>query len=178
MFFLHIVDFDFFTASHAGIICRQAPGFLESAVRQFFSVCLDDDMGAGSLLRMEPPVIPGSKVKGQFIVLQIVFPHIDMIAVKNSYELMWDVMNGSVMKKLRAMLESSGNTFFEIAMTLKTKDLTDHVSGSGDEGVDTQAFEEDIQMGGTVYLSDMTYTPYFINGGFVWKDVSVKFVER
>ena len=67
---------------------------------------------------------------------------IDMIAVKNSYELMWDVMNGSVMKKLRAMLESSGNTFFEIAMTLKTKDLTDHVSGSGDEGVDTQAFEE------------------------------------
>lgn len=103
---------------------------------------------------------------------------IDMIAVKNSYELMWDVMNGSVMKKLRAMLESSGNTFFEIAMTLKTKDLTDHVSGSGDEGVDTQAFEEDIQMGGTVYLSDMTYTPYFINGGFVWKDVSVKFVER
>lgn len=103
---------------------------------------------------------------------------IDMIAVKNSYELMWDVMNGSVMKKLRAMLESSGNTFFEIAMTLKTKDLTDYASGSGDEGVDTQAFEEDIQMGGTVYLSDMTYTPYFINGGFVWKDVSVKFVER
>ena len=103
---------------------------------------------------------------------------IDMIAVKNSYELMWDVMNGSVMKELRAMLESSGNTFFEIAMTLKTKDLTDHVSGSGDEGVDTQAFEEDIQMGGTVYLSDMTYTPYFINSGFVWKDVSVKFVER
>ena len=30
---------------------------------------------------MEPPVISGCEMKGEFFVLQIVFPHIDMVAV-------------------------------------------------------------------------------------------------
>lgn len=91
---------------------------------------------------------------------------IDMIAVKNSYELVWDIMDGSTMAELRDALESSEHIFFDLAIEMKIRDV------AADSAVTTSKF------GNTVYLSDISYMPYFVNGGFVWKDVSIKFVER
>ena len=39
------------------------------------------NMGTGHLLRMKPPVISCGKLKGKFIILEIIFPYINIIAI-------------------------------------------------------------------------------------------------
>ena len=38
-------------------------------------------MGSGDLLGVEPPVIRVGEFEGEFVVLQVIFPDIDIIAV-------------------------------------------------------------------------------------------------
>ena len=92
MLFLYIVDLDLFAPAHTGIVGRQPPGLLKRPVREFFSVCLYDDMGPRRLLCVEPPVVSGGKVKGQLIVLEIVFSYIYMISVAGNI-VEWSVLH-------------------------------------------------------------------------------------
>ena len=66
----------------------QGSGFLEDPVRDRAVLGLDDHMGAGGLLGVEPPVPAGGKLEGQLVVLVVVAAHIDVIAVRG------DIMEG------------------------------------------------------------------------------------
>ena len=81
MFFLDIIDLYLGRGPAAGIIGGQPSGFLKGPVRELFVVAFYDDMGSGHFLGVEPPVISCGKFKGQFVILLIVFSHIDMVAV-------------------------------------------------------------------------------------------------
>ena len=81
LFFLNVVDLDFFLLPAFGIIGSQTAGLFKSAVRQFLPFGLYDNVGAGDALGMEPPVISGGKFESQFIVLEIIFSYIYMEAV-------------------------------------------------------------------------------------------------
>ena len=78
---LDVVDFNFFTVPVFGIVGSQPGRFFKSAVGQFVTSGFYDDMGAGDAFGMEPPVAAGSKFKGQFFVLEIIFSHIHMVAI-------------------------------------------------------------------------------------------------
>ena len=82
MLFLHIVNLGFFCLA-VGRIVRGKPGsFLVSSVGHFSAVrVFYDDVGAGSALCMEPPVVSAGKFKGQLFILKIIFSYIYMIAV-------------------------------------------------------------------------------------------------
>lgn len=97
---------------------------------------------------------------------------IDMIAVKDSYELIWDIMDSSNLVEIKNLLENKGYTFFKIQIEMKLNDII--------AAKDSNISEESniANMSKTVYLSDFTYAPYFIDGGFVWKDVHIKLVEK
>ncbi len=89
---------------------------------------------------------------------------IDMIAVKDSYELIWDIMDSSNLVEIKNLLENKGYTFLNDIIAAKGSNISE---------------ESNIaNMSKTVYLSDFTYAPYFIDGGFVWKDVHIKLVEK
>ncbi len=92
---------------------------------------------------------------------------IDMIAVKDSYELIWDIMDSSNLVEIKNLLENKGYTFFQINIEMKFNDI-----------IAAKQSRETANMSKTVYLSDFTYAPYFIDGGFVWKDVHIKLVEK
>ena len=61
MFFLYIIDFDFFAASHTWIISGKFARFFKCTVGKFFPVCFYDHMWSGSLFCMKPPVASGGK---------------------------------------------------------------------------------------------------------------------
>ena len=81
MFFLHIVDLDFFTSPHAGVVRGKPSCLLEGRIRQFVTVRLDDHVGAGRLFGVKPPVVSRCKVKSEFIILEVVLSYIYMVAV-------------------------------------------------------------------------------------------------
>ena len=81
MFFLHIVNLYFFSAAHAGIVSREPAGVLEYGIGHLLARGFDDDMGAGGVFDMEPPVVACGKMEGELVILQIVFSHIHMIAI-------------------------------------------------------------------------------------------------
>lgn len=82
MLFLDIVDFNLFLIPSLGVIGGQARGLLEGAIRQLVCAAQSyDDMGAGNFLGMEPPVITGGNLEGEFIILVIILSHIHMEAI-------------------------------------------------------------------------------------------------
>lgn len=97
---------------------------------------------------------------------------IDMIAVKDSFELIWDIMDSSSLDEIKELLENKGHTFFQINIVMK---LNDVIAEKGSTVLNESKL---ANMTKTVYLSDFTYAPYFIEGGFVWKDVHIKLVEK
>ncbi|MDE6604628.1 MAG: hypothetical protein K2K85_01220 [Clostridia bacterium] len=97
---------------------------------------------------------------------------IDMIAVKDSFELIWDIMDSSNLDEIKELLENKGHTFFQINIKME---LNDVIAGKGSTVLSESKL---ANMAKTVYLSDFTYAPYFIEGGFVWKDVHIKLVEK
>lgn len=97
---------------------------------------------------------------------------IDMIAVKNSLEIAWNLMGDTDLKALKKAVDSTERTFFDIEIMIKPANLV------ANKQENPQPQESEVFFGGTVYLSDFTYVPYFINGGFAWKDVVMKVVEK
>ena len=81
MFLLHIVNFHLGRIPVFGIVGGQAGGILKGGVRKLVPAGLYHHMGAGGSLGVEPPVVAGGKFKGQFIVLEIIFSHIDIVTV-------------------------------------------------------------------------------------------------
>ena len=57
LFFLDVVDFDFFRVTTFGVVSGQSAGFFEGAVRQLLSFALDNNVGARDAFGMEPPVV-------------------------------------------------------------------------------------------------------------------------
>lgn len=96
---------------------------------------------------------------------------IDMIAIKNSLEMVWNLMGDTDLKMLKKAVESVDNTFFDIEIRMKSANIVE-------KGELKEEQENDVVFKGKVYLSDLSYVPYFINGGFAWKDVNVKVVEK
>ena len=81
MFALNIIDFHLVASTVLRIVGGESAGFLKDPVGKFFALRLYNDVGTGSPFGVEPPVASVSKVEGQFFVLEVVFPYIDMIAV-------------------------------------------------------------------------------------------------
>ena len=81
LFFLDVVDLHFFLFPAFRIVGSQSARFFKSTVRQLFSLGLYYHVGAGDAFGMEPPVISGSEFEGQFVILEIIFPYINMEAV-------------------------------------------------------------------------------------------------
>lgn len=81
MLLLDIVDFYLILLAALGVVGGETGSLFESAVWQFLSFRLDNNVGTGFLLGVEPPVVAGGEFEGQLVVLEIVFSHIDMKAV-------------------------------------------------------------------------------------------------
>ena len=78
MFFLDVINLYLGSRVSFGIPGCQATCFFEGTVRKLAVFGADDHMGAGHFFCMEPPVISGCELKGQFIILEIVFSDIDI----------------------------------------------------------------------------------------------------
>ncbi len=76
-----VVDLHFRLSSASGIMGGEPCSFLESGIGQLCAVRADNHMGAGLSFGVEPPVVPHSEFKGQFIVLEIIFSDIHMKTV-------------------------------------------------------------------------------------------------
>ena len=72
LFFFYIIDFDFFLIASGGVVGGKTCRFFKGCVRKLFSAGFYDDMRTRSALCMEPPVVADSKLKGQFLILQVV----------------------------------------------------------------------------------------------------------
>ncbi len=59
----------------------QTGGFLEGGIRQGIAVCFHDDVGAGHVFGVEPPVVAGCHLEGELFILQVIFSHIHVVAV-------------------------------------------------------------------------------------------------
>ena len=81
MLFFDIINLYLVTSPVLGVISGQPSRFLKYPVGKFSSAGFDDDVGAGSALGVEPPVISGCKMKGQILVLEIILAHIHVTAV-------------------------------------------------------------------------------------------------
>ena len=81
LFFLDIVDLHLFLLPALRIVGSKPAGLFKSPVRQFLPFGLYHYMGAGNTFGMEPPVISVGEFEGQFIVLEIIFSHINMKSV-------------------------------------------------------------------------------------------------
>ena len=79
--FFCVVDFHFVLSFCFGIISGQFCRFFKGAVGEFFTAGFYNDVRSGDAFGVEPPVVAGSKFKGQFFVLVIVLPYINMVAV-------------------------------------------------------------------------------------------------
>ena len=65
LFFLDVVDFDFFRVTTFGVVSGQSAGFFEGAVRQLLSFALDNNVGARDAFGMEPPVVACGEFEGR-----------------------------------------------------------------------------------------------------------------
>ena len=81
LFFLDVVDFDFFRVTTFGVVSGQSAGFFEGAVRQLLSFALDNNVGARDAFGMEPLVVACGEFEGQFFVLEVILAHIHMEAI-------------------------------------------------------------------------------------------------
>ena len=81
MLFLDIINFHLGGSAAFGVIGSQTSGFFKRAVRQFSVRGFYDHMGACHFFCVEPPVISGCLLKGQLIVLEVVFSYKDIKAV-------------------------------------------------------------------------------------------------
>ncbi len=81
MLFLDVVDFHLVLFAAFGIVGGESCGFLEGPVRDFLPFCLEDDMGAGHLLGMKPPVVCLWQIKSKLIVRVIFISHQQVEAV-------------------------------------------------------------------------------------------------
>ena len=77
-----VIDLHFFQPPPFGIVRCQPGRIFKGADGRLFTLGLQHHMGAGDSLSMEPPVIAGSEAKGELLVLIVIFPHIDIIAVR------------------------------------------------------------------------------------------------
>ena len=73
IFSLQIINLKLFNIASFRIVAGKSCRFLKSAVRQFFSLGLYNDVGAGNTFGMELPVTAVCDLEGQLFVLQIVF---------------------------------------------------------------------------------------------------------
>ena len=76
-----IVHFGLFLARGGRVPGSECRGFLEAAVGKLSPFGADDDVGAGLALDVEPPVVPGGQLEGDFLVLKIVLADEDRKAV-------------------------------------------------------------------------------------------------
>ena len=81
LFFLDVVDFDFFRVTAFGVVSGQSAGFFEGAVRQLLSFALDNNVGARDAFGMEPPVVACGEFEGQLFVLEVILAHIHIEAI-------------------------------------------------------------------------------------------------
>ena len=81
LFFLDVVDFDFFRVTTFRVVSGQSAGFFEGAVRQLLPFALDNNVGARDAFGMEPPVVACGEFEGQFFVLEVILAHIHMEAI-------------------------------------------------------------------------------------------------
>ena len=68
-FFSIIVDLDLFLTAPGGIVGGKARGVFKGSVGKLPALRADDDVGAGTSLGVEPPVVPDGEFKGQLFVL-------------------------------------------------------------------------------------------------------------
>ncbi len=79
--FREIINLNLVVVPAFGIVTGKFSGFLEHAIRQFFIVGFYDDVGTRHSFCMEPPVISGCELEREFIVLEVIFANINIIAV-------------------------------------------------------------------------------------------------
>ena len=87
--FFNIVDLDLFLTAPGGIVGGKARGVFKGSVGKLPALRADDDVGAGTSLGVEPPVVPDGEFKGQLFVLQVVFAYI------NGKSVAADIMEGA-----------------------------------------------------------------------------------
>jgi len=79
---LYIIDLDLVCAAAGGIVGSCGGGKLIDVIGEHVGVFpLDDHMGTGHLLGVEPPVSGVGELERQFVVLEVVLPDVDVIAV-------------------------------------------------------------------------------------------------
>ena len=76
-----VVDFDLRRVMGFGKMCREPSGLLKRAVWQFFSLPAYDDMRAGNIIGVKPPVVRPCHVESDFFILIIILSHVDIKAV-------------------------------------------------------------------------------------------------
>ena len=83
VFSLNIVDLHLVIIPALGIVSCQGSRLLKKPIRKALLVLrFNDHMGAGDSLSVEPPVISRGYLKGEFIVLVIIFSYIDVITIR------------------------------------------------------------------------------------------------
>lgn len=88
---------------------------------------------------------------------------IDLIAIKDTYELSWNIMSIETLEKISKLVDIGGENAIFVELIIEMA-----VSGTNKRHIIRKV----------VYLSDIAYTPYFYNQGFMWKDVMLKFTEK
>ena len=78
---LDVVHLDLVAVPALRVPGRQGSRFLKGAVRELLLAALDDHVGTGDPLRVEPPVAAGGDPEGDLFILVIVFPDVDVEAV-------------------------------------------------------------------------------------------------
>ena len=78
MFFLHIVNFKFVAFPSLRIKSGDPGADHKQFIGKRSSFGTHNHMGAGNLLRMKPPIAASGQLEGQLVVLEVVFPDIDM----------------------------------------------------------------------------------------------------
>ena len=81
VFLLNVINLYLFRLTVPGIVGRQPGSFLEGRVGKLICAGLYNNVGAGSALGVEPPVIAGSDFKGQFFILKVIFAHVHVVAI-------------------------------------------------------------------------------------------------
>ena len=102
---------------------------------------------------------------------------IDLIAVKEKCEIVWDILSFQALEKIQAMVEDS-SLFFNLSIEIYCKDLNQNIDVSDRITRNAVLINDVYGMDITVFLSDLTYVPYFYDNGFVCKEVTLKLTEK
>lgn len=86
---------------------------------------------------------------------------VDVIAIKDTIELSWNFMKISTLNQIKKIVENYEQIFFDVEITMTE-------SGSSKQHTINK----------TVFLSDITYVPYFYDNGLIWRDIVIKFTEQ